>query len=200
VVVVASHFSHRIAMDVASLEKLRLLKVALDEGMLSVGEHAEQKRRLLDGLTPTPTSNVNVNVNVKAAKGKATPNAPSVMPPSRAEGIAPAPAPATAAAPAPGPATMAATTPPPPSSTRNKTTTLTTTTTTSGTGTKNQITLARLTMRVPKRGFGSLLMALTVLAVYVSTMFPGAAVRGAYSRVNAVDDPQRESTPGCNNP
>ena len=37
-------------MDAESLGKLRLLKVALEEGLLSPEEHAEQKRRFLDGL------------------------------------------------------------------------------------------------------------------------------------------------------
>ena len=49
---------HRFAppMDAASLEQLRLLKAALDEGLLSPAEHAAQKQKLLDAVAPAPHS------------------------------------------------------------------------------------------------------------------------------------------------
>lgn len=147
-------------MDVESLEKLRLLKVALDEGLLSPDEHAEQKRRLLDGLR--------YDVDAK----KSTAKSPS---PSTADAATKTTLNDTSRTsqeadnvvnePAVTPTATIATHPP------HLTTSIAgKSTSTSGAGSGN--TRTRYAATVP---FGPLLAALTVLAVYVTTMFPSAA-------------------------
>lgn len=147
-------------MDVESLEKLRLLKVALDEGLLSPDEHAEQKRRLLDGLR------YDVDAKKSAAKSPSPSTADAATKTTReetsktsreADDVIHEPAVT---------ATATVTTIPP-----HLTTSIDCRTTlTSGAGSGN--TRTRFAATVP---FGPLLAALTVLAVYVTTMFPSAA-------------------------
>ena len=159
-------------MDAESLEKLRLLKVALDEGLISVDEHAEQKRRLLDGLTTKTKTKTNEAPEARSPStaGDATNAAKSPAQTPRAnDGVALATKKTTNTNPAP----------PPP------TTTTTMTTTTSLKSRRGGWWSGR--RRDEKSGdryrddgvatssFGTLLAGLTALIVYVSTMFPSAA-------------------------